>query len=93
MTTESTDVHGQEKDGVFTADFADNAEIKAMTTEEWVCEKCKKEAATVHITSVVDGKTVTEDLCASCAEPRLNSMPGESAGWTSYNPLQNSADN
>jgi protein-arginine kinase activator protein McsA len=50
-----------------------------------ICEECNKEIATVHITSMGNGKVMTENLCATCAEPRLNSKvgPPQLSNWMS----------
>ncbi len=32
------------------------------------CDNCKKNDATVHLTQIVDGKTLKIDLCESCAK-------------------------
>jgi protein-arginine kinase activator protein McsA len=36
-----------------------------------LCEMCQEQVAIVHLTTMMDGKTVTENLCAKCAEPRF----------------------
>jgi hypothetical protein len=40
-----------------------------------LCAKCHENQATVHITSVTDGKMERIDLCKSCAAPSLG-LPG-----------------